>query len=153
MPGIHHPNRDLIWASETIRDRPEAQWWMLAADGTWQHLSYLPRERRVLGHGKTRLAPASIEPLFAALGEEGFFDLATHYPPSDVPVEGDIVVVVARLGSWLTPRTFGRRPWSRSWGGCVRQELESLTKLQRPATGGRIRWTARGPSAFAAAGC
>jgi hypothetical protein len=97
MPGIHHPNRNLIWASETVRDRPEAQWWMLVADGTWQHLTYQPRERRVLGHGKTRLAPSSSEPIFVALGEEGFFDLATHYPPSDVPVEGDIVVVAARL--------------------------------------------------------
>jgi hypothetical protein len=98
LPGIHHPTRDLIWASETALGRPESQWWMLASEGTWQHLTYLTRQRRVLGHGKTLLDAPSIDPVFAALSEEEFFDLAFHYPPVDIQIEGDIVVVAARLG-------------------------------------------------------
>lgn len=94
---MHHPNRNLLWVLETSPERETAQWWMLAADGTWRQLTLLTRQRRVLDEKSTRLALSSAQSLFANLAAQGFFALDAYYPSPDMPVEGTIVVVWARL--------------------------------------------------------
>jgi hypothetical protein len=89
---------DLIWVDETPWEDADAQWWMLELGGTWRHLVYRRRTRRVLGQAETRLDPPRRDAVFRALDEIGFFELAPQHPPPGVPVEGDIVVVVARAG-------------------------------------------------------
>jgi hypothetical protein len=90
--------RDLIWVDETPWEDADAHWWMLELGGTWRHLIYRRRTRRVLGHGETQLDLARRDAVFQTLDETGFFELAPQYPPPGVPVEGDIVVVVAQAG-------------------------------------------------------
>lgn len=90
---------DLIWVEEIPREAADAHWRMVDAGGMWLHLVYRRRERCVLAHAESRLDPSRRLLVFRAINDAGFFDLESRYPPPDVAVEGDTVVVAARIGA------------------------------------------------------
>ena len=109
MPASSGNVQDLIWVDETPWEDSDAHWWMLELGGTWRHLIYRRRSRRVLGQAETRLDPPRRDAVFRALDESGFFELAPQHPPPGVPVEGDIVVMMARA-SGRSHRIVARPP-------------------------------------------
>jgi hypothetical protein len=90
---------DVVAVDEIPRGDAVAVWRSLDSTGRWQRVAYRRRERLVLSVAEATVGPQRRFAIAGALEQTGFFDLPGRFPPDGVTVEGDIVVVAARMGT------------------------------------------------------